>query len=75
MARYVLAILAAAVLCTAVLAQDVTPAHKGGHDDSDTKYSVYDSNSQRYRPVRVVARRMQRIGASLACDARARSST
>ncbi|WIA18864.1 hypothetical protein OEZ85_003538 [Tetradesmus obliquus] len=52
MARYVLAILAAAVLCTAVLAQDVTPAHKGGHDDSETKYSVYDSNSQRYRPVK-----------------------
>jgi hypothetical protein len=57
MPRYVLVFLAAAVLCTAVLAQDVIPAHKGKHGDVDYGYSSYDSSIQRYRPVRVVAQR------------------
>jgi hypothetical protein len=52
MARYVLAFLAAAVLCTTVLAQEVNPAHKGKDGEWKYKYSVYDSSSQRYRPVR-----------------------
>jgi opacity protein-like surface antigen len=51
MARCMLAFLAAAVLCTAVLAQEVTPAHKGKHGYIDG-YSTYDSSAQRYRPVR-----------------------
>jgi hypothetical protein len=52
MARCMLAFLAAAVLCTAVLAQEVTPAHKGKHGGVEDSYSTYDSSTQRYRPVR-----------------------
>ncbi|KAF6255273.1 hypothetical protein COO60DRAFT_235497 [Scenedesmus sp. NREL 46B-D3] len=52
MARYALVFLAAAVLCTAVLAQDVVPAHRGNNGGIHTKYSVYHSNTQRYRPVK-----------------------
>jgi hypothetical protein len=48
MARYAMICLAAALLCTAVLAQEVTPAHRGGTWDA---YSSYDTASQRYRPV------------------------
>jgi hypothetical protein len=48
MACYALVFLAAALLCTAVLAQDVTPAHRGGKSDT---FSSYDALSQRYRPV------------------------
>jgi hypothetical protein len=48
MARYALIFLAAALLCTAVLAQDATPAHRGGTRDT---YSTFDTASQRYRPV------------------------
>uniref|UniRef100_A0A383VX44 Dirigent protein n=1 Tax=Tetradesmus obliquus TaxID=3088 RepID=A0A383VX44_TETOB len=52
MARYVLAILAAAVLCTAVAAQEVTPAHKGGDQKITDRVSSFDSASKRYRPVK-----------------------
>jgi hypothetical protein len=51
MARYALIFLAAALLCTAVLAQDVTPAHRGGKAET---FSSFDSASQRYRPVSAV---------------------
>jgi hypothetical protein len=46
-------------LCCAqqLLAQEVTPAHKGKHGGVKDSYSVYDSNTQRYLPVRDVAQR------------------
>jgi hypothetical protein len=57
MVRYVLAFLAAAVLCTAVLAQEVTPAHKDKNGDYYSRYSTYNSETQRYRPVSLVRQR------------------